>query len=804
MGLIVRTKDGISVASSVLFATGVSALLVSSAILASSAVALQKLNRAPAVTISTEPFAWLANMKVVPAELPIQYDDGTSLAYPSKLTWDHFDVPVSTGKSSRILFAQYHAPKSAPANRTFDGGTYHVVARTEAGAIADQVSFQSSSPIFFSPDLDSASELDKLRMQEMYSALRRTFFVSMNSHLPDQSDSPTLVSIQYLRLDSIPELDINHVSDLEQSAARSARKLPKSRRISVAAAKKSVVAPRRQTISAFGDSHMASGVSESVTSRIQPMPRFSPRSNSIVALNSHFDSAVRDAGIQTDRLVAAAAWLKTGSSSSEVINDGDSLRVGANVLASQSVQSDQVTSTQGHPLAAGPVDYSGVASTSVQIALNTQKSVSSGGAARVALGNQMATREGRGQTHSRRDTGLDFSDASVGSVKQDSAKDGRYGIASNLDRDRDTSRSFSFVEAFASAYPVEGVATESLTRQSGSRWELSRAFEHIATLARVDSEQSQQTIPMISVNNARLLAINAGVKIQAEAGIVFGRVPAGWTVDFRGRSERAMFFDMSLRPVQASATDQPRHFLYLNAAPGAQLIQVSRPDLGSGSIAIPVLNATATYVDLSDVRLVQAKGAVYNGATDQAEGLAQVRVRVAGGADSERVTDLRGRFVIDRVIVAGSYPVVLETDAATGYTHRYQVSPDRIGGLALFRMADDQVQNWIGQLEGGVSPESGMIVAAVSQETIARMERKVLYPAARTLSDDATLKPESYAVSSEGYLQHKEALNQERPRIVSVQVPEGPAVVEARNGAGAVEWSEMVFAQSAIINVVGP
>jgi len=800
----VRTKDGFSVASSVLFATGISALLASSAILAGSAIALQRINRAPAITLSTEPFEWLGKMSIATAELPVTTDDGTSLAYPNKLTWDHFDLPGSAGKSSRALFAKYHAPKPArePKIQNVESPLI-LIAGSQGPAVADQVTWASAAPVANAQsvaDADTATDLDRLKMQELYSMLRRTFYAELDIQGPARAAIPTSLSIQYLGLDSIPEADLNQAVGAEAAVAWVADHLPRRHVQMVAMAKKARQIPQKKTPPVVADVQVASAISNIANTQVQPAPTFSPQAGSVVALNSHFEEAVRDAGMQTDRLVAAAAWLRAEAQSTPtIINDGDSFRVTANAMNNQAAQSDQVVSTQGHPVIAAEGEYSNGSVKSVQLALSSQTPAASKSAMNATVGSQTDSHAGRGQGSTQRNvqTGNDREQSNPG---ERGVSQGGYGVASASDQEL----AATFVEAFGSGYPIEGVATEALTRQSGSRWELNRAFEHVATLARVGGELPQQTIPLISLNTARLLAMNAGVRLQSEAGIVFGRIPAGWTVEFSGRSERPIFFDMSLRQIAGNSIDQARHFLFLNAAPGAQLIKVAHEKLGSGSIAIPVVGATATYIDLSDLHAVQARGAVYNGGSSGAEGLEKIRVRIGGHPETERMTDARGRFVLESVVTAGAYPVVVETESATGFTHRYQVSPRRLRGLALFRMSDEQVQGWISQLEGGVSPESGMIVAAVSEDAMERMEKKPLYPTARTLSESATLKPEAYSVSSEGYLQHKEPVNSERPRVVSVQVPEGPALIEARSSANSVEWSELVFAQPGIINVVGP
>jgi hypothetical protein len=124
-------------------------------------------------------------------------------------------------------------------------------------------------------------------------------------------------------------------------------------------------------------------------------------------------------------------------------------------------------------------------------------------------------------------------------------------------------------------------------------------------------------------------------------------------------------------------------------------------------------------------------------------------------------------------------------------------------GVDLFRMSDAQIQAWVGQLEGGVSPDSGLIVAAMPS-LARRYGEGRLFAGTKTLLGNRTLSPETYVVSQDGQLEEGKPLEMNASRFVSVQVPAGPVVSQVEDNNRNVVWSQLVLAQPGVVNVVGP
>lgn len=332
-------------------------------------------------------------------------------------------------------------------------------------------------------------------------------------------------------------------------------------------------------------------------------------------------------------------------------------------------------------------------------------------------------------------------------------------------------------------------------------WQIARTPAYWPTLL----VKSARAVPLMSQQSATLLAWGATTRLQNEMGIVFGKVPTGWTVEFSGRAEKPLFLGEGNRPVPSNDISGTRFFAFVNAEPGAHLVYISsREGAASGAIVVPVMAGAATFVDLEGIRVANAAGHVLDASNADTQGLKGVRVTAIGNSKHEGVlTQKDGSFRIPRVAFHPEHPIVLEAEALGGFTHRYQARPADIESLSLFRLGENQVQTWIGQLEGGVSPESGLVLAAIPPEVIASVPVPA-FPGLRSLNGIATLVPETYTLSAQGQLEVKAALDATHPRFIGVQVPEGPVIAEVRTKAGEAVWSELLVASPRVINLVAP
>lgn len=364
-----------------------------------------------------------------------------------------------------------------------------------------------------------------------------------------------------------------------------------------------------------------------------------------------------------------------------------------------------------------------------------------------------------------------------------------------------------FSEAFDWVSPVSGGYQAYVSKEFGSQgasWILSQAQDHWPTLSR----RVDFGVPMISRNTSKLLSALSGAALQTEAGIVFGKLPAGWSVRLSGRSERPVFLNERNQTISPSNLEGERYFAFLNVAPGAHLMYLA-DSAGSeeGAIGIAVLGGVATYTDLSVIKKTIITGRVFDGSDFSARPLNGVTVRVLGASNNHAETARSGRFTIDNVLTVGDYPIYVETDAPSGYTHRYQFAPNALKDVALYRLSDSTIQTWVSQLEGAISPDSGIVVAAVPRLIKGQSLKAKLAPSVQTLAPNPTLRPEVYTLSGSGQMQVGQSLDAQNARFVSVQIPEGPAIariIDSEKSAGQnLIWSDMIMVSPAVINVVG-
>jgi hypothetical protein len=366
--------------------------------------------------------------------------------------------------------------------------------------------------------------------------------------------------------------------------------------------------------------------------------------------------------------------------------------------------------------------------------------------------------------------------------------------------DRPTMQIFN--EAFDADKLVQGVRSRVLTLEDKNvGWRIYRAQDHWNTVSRTTSE----SVPFLAPNSVQLLGYLSGSKIEKEAGIVFGKVPSGWTVHFSGRSERGIFLNEERLPVSSADVSKSRYFAFVNSAPGAQFLELKGHGVSDrGVLAIPVLAGSATYVDLSDLSIKTFSGFVYDGGESKPAPLSGVHVRLSGIEGEDTITDSAGHFEIPGVLTVSDHPIYVETDSVDGFTHRYEVSPAHLSDKNLFRLSERQIQTWIDQLEGGISPESGLLVAAVSAEVTNKYVGQNLTGQVSTLTPFTNLIPEVYQIAASGQLQIEEGLDNRVPRFLAVQLPEGPATAEVFDKNQKLIWSRLFVAQPRIINIVGP
>jgi hypothetical protein len=339
------------------------------------------------------------------------------------------------------------------------------------------------------------------------------------------------------------------------------------------------------------------------------------------------------------------------------------------------------------------------------------------------------------------------------------------------------------------------------------RWLVARADGYWPTLGWLSSNASESSaarVPLVSRNTALFLAKLAGAtRLSGDMGMLIGHIPAGWSLQFSGRSEAVVFLDKENNLV-SDATEKDRYFALINTAPGAHLLYMVGPDgKEEAAIAVPVLEGTATYLELKVPERVDLSGYVFDGKSRLLKGVAEKEIRVIGQSSKVALTDSRGRFKITGVLISGDYPIYLETESASKYTHRYRVERANMDRAVLFQFHESQIEGWIRQLERGIGADGGMLVVGLPN-IFNKSDESALYPGLRPTLSNPTFSPETYSLTADDRLIENTSLEKESPRFISVEIPDGPGLAELKSKEQKTLWSKLIFSSPKVINVIGP
>ena len=367
-----------------------------------------------------------------------------------------------------------------------------------------------------------------------------------------------------------------------------------------------------------------------------------------------------------------------------------------------------------------------------------------------------------------------------------------------------------FIEAFDRlGSRIQGVDTQFLTAELAGTdyrgWEVATSFNHLPTVNWVDPQGPVSHTPLIGLNTIALLESRFGIHSESSAGIVFGRVQAGWKVELSDRAERPIFLDDSGLLSDQDNVAVDRNFIFLNSAPGVQMVFFeSTLGRGMGSVAVPVLTGAASYVDLTHIQWTTLSGKI----TEKTDDLSTIATfRVVGQSAAVAGVRVGENFRLDSVVVAHPYPLFVETDRADGYTQRYRLLSDQLQNLDFTRFSRERIEKWkvqIAHLQNGLSPESGMLVAAFPRLVEHYQQDTDLKVRIRALTESSHLNPSVYVRAPNGALNADHFLAPHEDFVIGAQISEGPFILEVLNHAQNVIYSELGFSSPGVLNVFNP
>ena len=347
---------------------------------------------------------------------------------------------------------------------------------------------------------------------------------------------------------------------------------------------------------------------------------------------------------------------------------------------------------------------------------------------------------------------------------------------------------------------------EGWSHRSKEGWIVTASADHWPTLSWFRS--GNQRLPkLVSHREASVLAALSGTALQPSAGLVVGDIPAGYRIEFSGRAEEAVYWTPELGQLSSHDYSKARSFALVNAEPGIHLVHLVHAWTGERvPVAAAIVGGYSTYVDLSLVRRVELKGRVAESSARRYEAVAGMKLGRVGDSDSFALSGKDGFFKFPQMLVAGQLPVYIEFSSKTfPFPHRMKISlatSDIIDVGDLFAISPNRVNHWMSQLEGGVSPESGLLLSAWRHQNT-RLDDARVQPIVFPLSSSVDLEPETYFVGHEDSLNVDGSLGKGVTTTLTTQLVPGLHKVEVKLPGRADElWSEVAVASPGVVTLL--
>jgi hypothetical protein len=303
------------------------------------------------------------------------------------------------------------------------------------------------------------------------------------------------------------------------------------------------------------------------------------------------------------------------------------------------------------------------------------------------------------------------------------------------------------------------------------------------------------------------MAALVGTTIQPSAGLVFGEVPAGYRVEFSGRSDEAIYWVSGKGQLSTHDYSQARSFALLNAEPGMHLVHLVHAWTGERiPVAAAIVGGYSTFLDLSKVRRVGVRGRIALSSAKRFEPAALLQVSRVGDSTRSVFSNKAGEFKLDHILVAGELPIFIEYFGKDfPHPHRVKVSlgtSDLVEAGELFAISSQRVSQWLEQLEGGVSPESGLVLSAWRHSS-QKLEDSGAGPVVHPLDASVEIEPETYFVGTRDDLNVQGVMRRGITTALSTQLVPGLHKVEVRFPYDHEPiWSEIAIASPGVITTL--
>jgi|GEM_PF-1863253 len=330
-------------------------------------------------------------------------------------------------------------------------------------------------------------------------------------------------------------------------------------------------------------------------------------------------------------------------------------------------------------------------------------------------------------------------------------------------------------------------------------WVKLEGSRHLPTLTYHPAANGGSTL-LLDQNALALLALENGIHVAKGAGVITGRVPDGYKIEFTGRAEETQYFNL----------DHKKYFAILNAEPGAGVIELlSEKNQGlSATVFTPVLEDTITYLDLVAPQTTTIGiQVVKNGKANDPE-VAGLTVGMSTQGGIQAITQSDGRAVLNNVNIEPGYPVFVDVSSKSvshseaDYTYRFQLKQlNRFGDYVVTEISERTLYHWLHQVKQGLSDQSAMIVGLYNRKILDGFKKDYLTKIT-PIGDRFGLDPIDYTVLWNGKLSQSDPLEGDRPRFMAVQVPEGISQVQLINESNQIVNEQLIPVSPRVIHVI--
>lgn len=308
--------------------------------------------------------------------------------------------------------------------------------------------------------------------------------------------------------------------------------------------------------------------------------------------------------------------------------------------------------------------------------------------------------------------------------------------------------------------------------------------QQIITTLLMHQASSQQESLLIDQNSLALLSLKMGVRVSKGSGVIIGNIIPDYQVEFLGRSEEPVEFE----------THGKKYFAILNAEPSAGVLQITHknnPKI-SATVFVPVLADTVTSLDLDTPTLISQKIKLVKSGSAGDPDVSSIRIRNSMNSQIQAITNKSGYAEFSNFYVMPGYPYYIDSESKLGqqssYTYRYELWPEHFSEQntpvqVIYQTEEKLIYKWLTQVKNGISDQSGLVIGFVQPKRLKGFSQH--FYAKLTALTDHNLEPETYRISWDGKnIDSTEPLEADRPRYLSVQIPDGVSQVQIQSDSG--------------------